>query len=170
MGARPARLVGSEFSPAGFAAHNVSRNNYLAIGEEMVYNSLTDVIMGCGHPWFDRDGIPKSTPNTFKFVGGEQTWLDLEAGIAGGDADGDGLDDPWTLVQTREEFRALMTGPTPKRVLGTAQVYQTLQQDRTAGKGDEAPFVIPLIPPVPTLEEKTKEALMFWVAKGMDLC
>jgi alkaline phosphatase len=137
-------------TPAGFVAHNVSRNNYAEIGKEMVYDSWTDVIMGCGHPWYDRDGIPKATPNTFKFVGGEQTWLDLEAGVAGGDADGDGLDDSWTLIQTREEFRALMAGPTPKRVLATAQVYQTLQQGRAAD---------PLIPSVPTLEEMTKAAL-----------
>jgi len=146
-------------TPAGFVAHNISRNNYAAIGEEMVYDSRTDVIMGCGHPWYDRDGIPKATPNTFLFVGSESTWLDLLAGTAGGDADGDGIDDPWTLIQTREEFRALMAGPTPKRVLGTAQVYQTLQQGRTTGDGDEAPFVAPLIPSVPTLEEMTKAAL-----------
>lgn len=146
-------------TPAGFVAHNVSRNNYAAIGAEMVYDSGTDVIMGCGHPWYDRDGIPKATPNTFKFVGGESTWLDLVAGIAGGDADGDGIDDPWTFIQTREEFRALMAGPTPKRVLGTAQVYQTLQQRRTDGTGKEAPFIVPLIVSVPTLEEMTKAAL-----------
>jgi alkaline phosphatase len=146
-------------TPAGFIAHNVSRNNYAEIGKEMVYDSRADVIMGCGHPWYDRDGIPKATPNTFKFVGGEQTWLDLEAGVAGCDSDGDGLEDPWTLVQTRKEFRALMAGPTPKRVLGTARVYQTLQQGRTAGIGNEAPYVIPLIPSVPTLEEMTKAAL-----------
>ena len=146
-------------TPAGFVAHNVSRNNYAAIGEEMVFESRTDVIMGCGHPWYDRDGIPKITPSTYKFVGGEQTWLDLCAGIAGGDADRDGIDDIWTLIQTREEFRALMEGPTPKRVLGTAQVYQTLQQRRSMGNGKEAPFLIPQVPSVPTLEEMTKAAL-----------
>jgi alkaline phosphatase len=83
--------------PAGFVAHNVSRTNYEEIGREMVNDSRTDVIMGCGHPWYDRNGIPKVTPNPFKFVGGEQTWLDLCASIAGGDANGDGIDDPWAL-------------------------------------------------------------------------
>ncbi|UCG26459.1 MAG: alkaline phosphatase [Chloroflexota bacterium] len=145
-------------TPAGYVAHNVSRNNYAEIGQEMVYDSAADVVMGAGHPWYDADGQPKDTPNTFKYVGGEDTWNDLIAGTAGGDADGDGVDDPWLLIQTRAEFQALMSGPTPKRVLGTAQVYQTLQSNRS---GDEFadPYVVPLIETVPTLEEMTKAAL-----------
>jgi alkaline phosphatase len=149
----------SHATPAGFVAHNVSRNDYTNIGIEMVYASRADVVMGCGHPWYDHDGIMVTSPNTFKYVGGQSTWDDLVAGRAGGDADGDGVDDPWTLVQTRAEFQALMTGNTPKRVLGTAQVYQTLQQSRTGGVGDEAPYVIPLTTTVPTLEEMTRGAL-----------
>ena len=148
----------SHATPAGFVAHNVSRNNYAEIGQEMVYDSAADVVMGAGHPWYDYDGIFTDPPNTFKYVGGEATWDDLVAGTAGGDADGDGVDDPWLLIQTRAEFQALMSGPTPKRVLGTAQVYQTLQSNRS---GDEYadPFVVPLIDTVPTLEEMTKAAL-----------
>jgi alkaline phosphatase len=145
-------------TPAGFSAHNVSRNNYAEIGQEMVYGSAVDVIMGAGHPWYDADGQFKTTPNTFKYVGGETTWDDLVAGTAGGDADGDGIDDPWVLIQTRAEFQSLADGPTPARVLGTAQVYQTLQQGRS-GDGSADPFVVPLIATVPTLEEMTRAAL-----------
>jgi alkaline phosphatase len=145
-------------TPAGFAAHNISRDNYAEIGQEIVYESAVDVAMGAGHPWYDADGQPKATPNTFKYVGGETTWDDLVAGTAGGDADGDGVDDPWVLVQTREEFQALMDGPTPGRVLGTAQVYQTLQSNRS-GDGDADPYVVPLIETVPTLEEMSRAAL-----------
>lgn len=145
-------------TPAGFVAHNISRNNYEEIGQEMVYASAADVIMGCGHPWYDQDGVFKSSPNTFRYVGGESTWNDLLAGIAGGDADGDGVDDPWILIQTRAEFQSLMEGPTPKRILGVAQVYQTLQQGRS-GDGSADPFVVPLIESVPTLEEMTRAAL-----------
>lgn len=148
----------SHATPAGFVAHNVSRNNYAEIGQEMVYDSAADVIMGAGHPWYDYDGQPKVLPNTFKYVGGETTWDGLVAGTAGGDADGDGVDDPWLLIQTRDEFQALMSGPTPKRVLGTAQVYQTLQSNRSGDKYAD-PFVVPLIDTVPTLEEMTKAAL-----------
>ena len=86
------------------------------------------------------------------------TWNDLVAGTAGGDADGDGIADPWTLIEERAEFQALMSGPTPERVLGTAQVYQTLQYSR-AGDSYADPYVVPLTETVPTLEEMTKAAL-----------
>jgi alkaline phosphatase len=145
-------------TPASFVAHNLSRNNYAAIGQEMVYDSAADVIMGAGHPWFDADGQPTVTPNSFRYVGGEATWDDLVAGIAGGDADGDGVADPWLLVESRAEFQALMDGPTPRRVLGTAQVYQTLQQER-GGDAYADPYVVPLLETVPTLEEMARAAL-----------
>jgi alkaline phosphatase len=145
-------------TPAGFAAHNVLRDNYTEIGQQMIYESAVDVIMGAGHPWYDANGQYKSSPNTFKYVGGETTWNDLLAGTAGGDADGDGDDDPWVLIQTRAEFQALASGPTPPRVVGTAQVYQTLQQGR-GGDGFAVPYAVPFIESVPTLVEMTKAAL-----------
>lgn len=145
-------------TPAGFAAHNISRNNYDEIGQEMVYDSAVDVVMGAGHPCYDADGVYNDCSNTFKYVGGEDTWWDLVAGTAGGDADGDGADDPWVLVQSRAEFQSLMSGPAPERVLGTAQVYQTLQQGRS-GDGFADPYAVPLIDSVPTLEEMTRAAL-----------
>ncbi len=148
----------SHATPAGFVAHNISRNNFAAIGQEMVHDSAVDVIMGAGHPWFDKDGQSRATPDTFQYVGGETTWDELVAGTAGGDADGDGVPDPWVLVESRGEFQALMSGPTPKRVLGTAQVYQTLQQER-GGDANADPYVVPLIETVPTLEETARAAL-----------
>jgi alkaline phosphatase len=117
-------------TPAGFVAHNISRNNYEAIAQEMVNASAADVIMGAGHPWYDKDGLLKTAPNTFRYVGGQATWDALVAGTAGGDADGDGMADPWTLVQTRAEFQSLMSGSTPKRVLGTAQASDLQQAKR----------------------------------------
>ena len=145
-------------TPAAFVAHNVSRNNYAEIGQEMVHDSAADVVMGAGSPWYDADGQPRGTPNTFRYVGGEATWDDLVAGTAGGDADGDGVADPWVLIQSRAEFQSLMDGPTPKRVLGTAQVYQTLQQGRS-GDAYADPYMVPRIETVPTLEEMTMAAL-----------
>ena len=122
---------------AGFTAHNVSRNNYAEIGQEMIYDSAVDVIMGAGHPFFDDDGLPQvpMIPADWRYVGGELTWWELVAGIAGGDADGDGIDDPWMLIEERAEFQALMNGPTPKRVVGVAQVEDTLQQNRGGDHG-----------------------------------
>lgn len=129
----------SHATPAGFVAHNASRNNYAEIAQEMIYDSAVDVIMGAGHPWFDANGLSKSSPNTFKYVGGETTWDELVTGGEygpGGDADGDGNDDPWILIETLGEFQALASGPTPKRVIGIPQVYETLQQRRGGDASD----------------------------------
>ncbi len=148
----------SHATPAGFVAHNTSRKNFADIASEMIDKSAVDVIMGCGHPWYDTDGKQIGAPNTFKYVGGKTTWNNLVAGIAGGDADGDGSDDPWTLIQTRAEFLALASGATPDRVVGVAQVYKTLQQ-RRSGDGYAAPYDVAQIQSVPTLEEMTRAAL-----------
>jgi alkaline phosphatase len=148
----------SHATPAGFVAHNVSRSNYEAIAQEMIYDSAADVIMGAGHPWYDANGQSVTSHNSFSYVGGEATWDDLVAGTAGGDADGDGVDDPWILVEERAVFQALAEGPTPKRVIGVPQVYQTLQQRRSGDTGAD-PYVVPLTETVPTLEEMTRAAL-----------
>jgi alkaline phosphatase len=145
-------------TPAGHVAHNVSRSNYGAIGMEIVNVSAVDVVMGTGHPWYDADGHLRQKPNSYGYVGGKATWDALVAGTAGGDADGDGVADPWTLIQTRAEFQALMSGSTPERVLGTAQVYTTLQQGRS-GDAFADPYVVPRTETVPTLTEMTLAAL-----------
>jgi alkaline phosphatase len=148
----------SHATPAGFVAHNENRNNYEAIAKEMLFAGATDVIMGAGNPWFDDDGKSLPSPNSFKYVGGQSTWDSLAAGTAGGDADGDGKPDPWKLIQTRVEFKALAKGATPNRVCGVAQVYETLQQKRS-GDANAAPYVVPLTKTVPTLAEMTRGAL-----------
>ena len=145
-------------TPAGFVAHNVSRNNYAELGREIVNVSAADVVMGAGNPWYDASGNLLVTPNTYNYVGDQVTWDALVAGTAGGDADGDGIADPWTLIQTRAEFQALASGPTPERVLGTAQVYETLQQGRS-GDALADPYVVPRTDTVPTLTEMTNAAL-----------
>ncbi len=145
-------------TPAGHVAHNVSRNNYAEIGQEIVHVSAADVVMGGGHPCYDASGVYNGCTNTYNYVGGQATWDALVAGTAGGDADGDGDADPWTLIQSRAEFQALMSGATPGRVLGTAQVAQTLQQGRS-GDGYADPYVVPRTETVPTLTEMTLAAL-----------
>ncbi|NIP27566.1 MAG: hypothetical protein GWN67_23585 [Phycisphaerae bacterium] len=52
----------------------------------------------------------------------------------------------------------VISSPAPKRVLGVAQVYYTLQEMRS-GDTDAAPYVVPLNETVPTLEEMTSAAL-----------
>lgn len=148
----------SHATPAAFVAHNESRKNYAAIAREMILENATDVIMGCGHPWYDGKGLVKTASNKLDYVGGQETWEALVGGKAGGDADGDGKADPWTLVQTRDEFQALITGCTPKRVCGVAQVSRTLLKDRSIDS-EAAPFQEPPVETVPTLAEMTQAAI-----------
>ncbi len=148
----------SHATPAGFVAHNVSRNNYAEIANEMIYGSACDVIMGCGAPDFDNSGNPGF--GNAKYIGGAGTWADItdDFMVAGADADNDGLGDNWSVIRSREEFQAMAEGDAPARVLGVPYVYQTLQQNRS-GDPYAAPYDVPQIETVPTLEEMTKAAL-----------
>jgi alkaline phosphatase len=148
----------SHATPAGFVAHNVSRNNYAAIANEMIYESALEVIMGAGAPDFDNDGNPSE--KDAKYVGGPATFNDLsdDLKVMGADADGDGLADAWQVIRTREDFKAMAKGPTPRRLIGLPFVYQTLQQSRSNAPY-AAPYAVPLIESVPTLEEMTRAAL-----------
>ena len=148
----------SHGTPAGFSAHNVSRSNYTQIANEMIFKSRLEVIMGAGHPYYDDNGKAHSSARTYKYVGGSSTWWKLARGQAGGDADGDGVNDKWKLIRDVDDFRALQTGPTPKRVLGTAQVATTLNEERS-GDRFAKPFVVPMNSRVPTLAEMTNGAL-----------
>lgn len=160
----------SHATPAGFAAHNVSRSNYSQIAREMILDSKLDVIMGCGNPDYDDNSNRPSAPKDYQYVGGKACWDSLLSGAvrfsepsnAGNytarDVDADGYPDPWTLIQDRKDFKALEDGKTPKRVIGVATVRSTLQQLRK-GKTDTLPFAIPLNTIVPTLTEMALGAL-----------
>ena len=122
----------SHATPAGFVAHNPERDDYQGITKQMIDNSSVDVVMGCGNPLYNQNGNQARNSN-YKYIGSD-VWARLKAGTAGGDADGDGISDPWKLIQTRDEFQALAAGPAPKRVCGIPQVFETLQQKRS-GEG-----------------------------------
>lgn len=154
----------SHATPAGLGgAHNVSRNNYAEIANEMLSAPYLDVIMGAGNPDFDDSGRPvvkstngkkESEKNEGRYVGGPATWKQLKSGThpAG-----------WKLIETKAEFEALTTGQTPGKVVGTAQVATTLQYNRVkapkAGDPVAPPFSCPFNSNVPTLETMTKAAL-----------
>ncbi len=166
-------------TPAAFVAHNVSRGAYSEIARAMIEGSTADCIMGGGHPYYDADGQRLEEAGGFDSVGDEALWKRLQAGTAGAwnpaldDANGNGRPDPgewqdadhnrkaddaWVLVESRADFQRLMSGDTPKRVIGIPQVAGTLQE-RRSGDGDAAPFEVPLIESVPTLVEMTRAAL-----------
>jgi alkaline phosphatase len=151
----------SHATPAGFVAHNESRNNYEKIAQEMILDSKADVIMGCGNPMFNDNSLPAQ--NTYMYIGGKVVWDGLLNGIIGydlngdgtvdnmvEDVDGDNAPDAWTLIQELSMFKQLMTGPTPKRVIGIAQANTTLQQARSTSDFNKN---------VPTLVEMSKAAL-----------
>jgi alkaline phosphatase len=146
----------SHATPAGFVVHNSSRDSYTQIADDMVNKSAAEVIMGAGHPFYDADGNSAKASN-YKYIAAG-AWAGLKGGTAGGDSDGDGVPDAWTLIQSRCEFQAFASGKTPKRIFGLAQVYETLQEKRSGNPG-AAPYQAPLTQTVPTLEEMTRAAL-----------
>jgi alkaline phosphatase len=149
----------SHATPAGFVAHNASRNNYAELANEMINDSGTDVIMGAGSPLYDDNGAPVAVPSKYQFVGGVDTWNALVNGTAGGDADGDGDADPWKLIKSRSHFERLAYAKkTPARVCGTARAATTLQQAR-AGNVMAAPYTVPMNANVPDLAIMTRGAL-----------
>ena len=150
-------VIFSHATPASFLAHQESRYAYEDIGRQIIRESRADVIMGCGHPFFDRSGRPVEEPN-FRYVGDQGTWEALVRGDACADADRDGIRDPWTVIQTGDAFRELIGGPAPKRVFGIAPIYRTLQQERE-GDDQADPFEVPLVETVPTLSEMALAAL-----------
>lgn len=148
----------SHATPAGFVAHNISRDNYTAIAQEMLLQSKADVIMGAGNPWFDNDAQPVAVPNTYQYVGGQATWDALVAGTVRSDVDGDGVDEAATLLQDRSQFQALISGPTPERVVGVAHAFTTLQQARS-GNVMAGAYEVPFNTNVPTLTEMALAAI-----------
>ncbi len=144
-------------TPAPFLTHANSRYKYEDIARQIIHESPAEVVMGCGHPYYDRSGRPVEEPN-FRYVGGEETWEALVNGELGADGDRDGSPDPWTVVQTADAFRSMVKGPVPRRVFGIAPIFRTLQQERE-GDEDADPFHVPLIETVPTLSEMALAAI-----------
>ncbi|MBN1560811.1 alkaline phosphatase [candidate division KSB1 bacterium] len=147
----------SHATPAGFIAHNESRAHYHEIAAEMVLRSAADVIMGCGHPYYDDDGQPLPEP-AFKYVS-EEVWRAVQGQSAGADADGDGAADQWTFIERREDFVRYGEGDAPKRLLGIPQVASTLAASRSGGDEGKEPFSVPVANTLPTLAEMSRAAI-----------
>ena len=148
-------------TPAGFSTHHDNRDEYLVLADQMLKDSTLDVIMGGGSPWFDDFGVARETFKV-KYIP-EETYNGVADGtLAVADANGDGVADPWTMIQTKAEFEALQTGDAPDRLFGLAEVATTLQEYRvvnTAGADTVTPYALPLIENVPTLKVMTNGAL-----------
>ncbi len=147
----------SHATPAAFIAHNESRGNYHEIAREMIMESAADVIMGCGHPFYD-DNSHRLPEAEYKMIS-EDVWQALQEGTAGTDANGDGAADPWTFVEYRQDFQALTEGETPSRVFGMPQVASTLHADRSGAEQQTEPFFPPQAENIPTLAEMAQAAI-----------
>jgi len=148
----------SHATPASFVAHHENRNDYSILANEMIKDSATDVIMGAGNPLYDDNGDAAAVPN-YKYVGGADTWNGLVDGsLDVSDADGDGIDDAWTLIQSKEAFEELQTGETASRVIGVPEIYTTLQQARGGDVQSDA-YAVEQNSNVPGLDGMTKGAL-----------
>ncbi len=140
----------SHATPASFAAHNVSRNNYAEIGREMIEEGLCDVIMGAGHPMFDNDGRYRapSSDKAFRYVGGADTYFRAATGRTS-----------YQWIETRAEFEKLAEGTLAldkPKVLGVAQVHDTLQFNRS---GEGMGNLVPNVPDLATMSMGAIEVL-----------
>ncbi|MEM1428197.1 MAG: alkaline phosphatase [Pseudomonadota bacterium] len=147
-----ASVMVSHATPAAVIAHNVSRNNYVDIFNEMVASDL-DVIMGAGHPLFDNSGnaVEPADEDAYRFVGGSETLTALtsEEGLNG-----------FTFVDARADFEALASGENlPERVVGIAQAGSTLQASREGLPEADTPSGMAYNPIVPDLATMSLGAL-----------
>jgi alkaline phosphatase len=166
----------SHATPAGFSVHNRSRENYREIALSMLFGTRLDVLMGCGNPEYDENGKLLETKwKSSKYVADSMLWLSLKSGsgiqasfIVGDriyrvmDCSGDRIPDPWTLVSTADDFRKLMKGKTPKRLLGIPSVYSTLQEGRAKGAKETKetpPLTCKPNPGIPTLAQMAAAGL-----------
>ncbi|MEM0911617.1 MAG: alkaline phosphatase, partial [Pseudomonadota bacterium] len=92
----------SHATPAAVISHNVSRNNYADIFNEMIASDL-NVIMGAGHPQFNDNGNTVQGELDYKYVGGEATFnaMTSEQGLNG-----------FTFLDSKKDFIALAQGTT----------------------------------------------------------
>ena len=142
----------SHATPASVIAHNVSRDNYVEIFNEMVESDLS-VMMGAGHPFYDNSGnqVEPQDEDAFKYVGGPETLeaLTSEEGING-----------FTFIDAKDGFQSLAAGEDlPERVVGIARARDTLQVNREGLGEADTPSGMAYNPAVPDLETMTIGAL-----------
>lgn len=147
-----ASVMISHATPAAAIAHNVSRNNYAEIFNEMAASDL-DVIMGAGHPLYDNSGsaFTPEEDSAYQFVGGQETLAALtsEEGLNG-----------FAFVDAKSDFEALASGEDlPQKVIGVARAGATLQALREDLSDADTPSGMAKNEAVPDLATMTLGAL-----------
>jgi len=137
-------------TPAGFIAHVKSRNFYHDIAIDMLINSKSDVIIGCGNPFYYDNGIKRETPY-YKYIpeflfnsvtSGLTIFSDTEgSSYSVLSCDNDDIPDKWTFISSFQDFEKTAKGINiPKRLFGMPEVFSTLQESRgTTEKNDNIP-------------------------------
>lgn len=141
----------SDATPAvGGGAHNVSRANRVAIAHEMFGSGILSVLMGAGNPGYDNNGNRRAKPE-YGWIS-EEDWGQLNDGTHPG---------KYTLIQTKEEFEALASSPSPPdKLAGIVQSYDATQSDRAGAKpATEEPYSVPRRSDVPSLPVMAMGAL-----------
>ncbi len=144
-----ASVMVSHATPAAVIAHNVSRNNYAEIFNEMVASDL-DVIMGAGHPHYDNSG-DEADETDYQFVGGEETYTAMReaSGLNG-----------FEYIDTKKAFNALAAGESlPARIVGIARAGATLQAAREGLGRADTPSGMAFNDHVPDLATMSRGAL-----------
>lgn len=138
-------------TPASFVAHNLERDNYNEIAIEMISKSTLNVIMGAGNPTYNNNNVKIQQPN-YKYLD-KTTWNKIEnSTFETVDIDNDDIPDNWKYIKNKADFQKLITGDTPKRVLGIAKCSDTLQEMREP-VNDKEPYITSQNQNVPTLSE-----------------
>jgi alkaline phosphatase len=129
-------------TPASFYANNVSRLEYEDISRQLIIESDIDVLIGANHPEYSENAQLMSSGD-YDNIGGEEFWDDLtnnaltysiptKSGWTDvQDCTGDGIPDPWTLIEDSADFAYFMEHDTLDRMLGLMKVGYSSQIRRT---------------------------------------
>ncbi len=149
-------------TPASFMCHNRSRNDYVAMGQQILDTGLPDLVMGAGHPMFDDDGQYRrpADERAFRFVGGPEAYTKLVTGQT-----------DYHFFDKKTEFEALANGSlelTRDKLYGLAPVASTLQYSRGVTDSWIPPATMGgFIPTTPSLVTMTEGALN-WLGQKDD--
>ncbi len=158
----------SHATPAGFSTHNISRKNYEQIAKSMIFDSYLDLIIGCGHPYYDDNAKPvKNDMINYLYVGGDNIWkffhnkdtllVTHNDTLKVKDVDYDGKADPWYFTDDYLEITDLIKNSKHKRLLVIPKVHETLQlaRDFKDSLNIEGVFNSPLNNDIPNLSQFT---------------
>lgn len=134
-------------TPAGYTTHVNHRGMYHEIASQMLISSKLDVIIGCGNPNFDDNGVPVKSGN-FRYIPQEmfndikngEIYIRDHTGIKQeiNSCDDDNSPDLWTYISSKEDFNKIAKGESlPERIFGLPEVYSTLQASRDNEKLNE---------------------------------